>query len=88
MFCARETKEGGKEGRGGHLSLHGLRHIFAGHLLLSGVDLSTVQRLMGHKDLQTTMRYAHLALNHLKMGMAMLGFGGDCMDVNNFRNKI
>ena len=63
-----------------NLSLHGLWYIFAGYLLLSGVDLSTVQRLMGHKDLQTTMRYAHLAPNHLKMGMAMLNFSGHYLD--------
>jgi len=32
---------------------------------MSGVDLPTVQRLMGHTDIQTTMIYAHLAPDHL-----------------------
>ena len=32
---------------------------------MNGVDLPTVQRLMGHTDIQTTMIYAHLAPDHL-----------------------
>lgn len=45
--------------------LHSLRHTFASHLVMSGVDLPTVQKLMGHSDIQTTMIYAHLAPDHL-----------------------
>lgn len=45
--------------------LHSLRHTFASHLVMNGVDLPTVQKLMGHSDIQTTMIYAHLAPDHL-----------------------
>jgi integrase len=43
---------------------HSLRHTFASRLVMAGVDLRTVQELMGHRTITTTMRYAHLAPAH------------------------
>ena len=44
---------------------HDLRHTFASRLVMGGVDILTVKELMRHKTLVVTLRYAHLAPEHL-----------------------
>lgn len=45
---------------------HVLRHTFASFQVMSGVDLVTLQRVLGHGDIRITMRYAHLAPDYLR----------------------
>jgi len=54
------------------LRFHDLRHTFATRLVTSGTDLVTVQRLLGHRDLQMTQRYAHPSSEDMKRAIQTL----------------
>ncbi|MBT6225189.1 MAG: site-specific integrase [Candidatus Scalindua sp.] len=51
---------------------HGLRHTFATRLAQSGVDLYKISKLLGHKDIKTTQRYAHHCPESLRDGVEVL----------------
>jgi integrase len=51
---------------------HVLRHTFASHLVTAGVSIKAVQELLGHSDVRTTMRYAHLAPSVLQEAIRVL----------------
>jgi len=52
---------------------HDLRHTFASHLVMAGVDLKTVQELLGHKTFAMTLRYSHLSSDHKRRAIDILG---------------
>lgn len=51
---------------------HDLRHTFGSYLVMQGIDLKTVQQVMGHKEIKTTMRYSHLSPEYVQQAMGRL----------------
>jgi integrase len=64
-------KRAGVEGA----NLHTLRHTFASHLIMKGVDPRTVQEYLGHSSLQITEMYSHLSKSHKREAINVLHFG-------------
>ncbi len=51
---------------------HDLRHTFASNLVMKGLDLFTVKEFLGHANIETTQRYAHLAPDHKSKAIQLL----------------
>ncbi len=81
----RAFKEAVKEAEIVDFTFHDLRHTFATRLVQKGVDLYKVSKLLGHKDIATTQRYAHHYPESLRDGVNILdlaspGLGVDLLD--------
>jgi integrase len=59
-----------------HIRFHDLRHTFATRLVRSGVDIITVQKLLGHSNITTTSRYAHSSADAKMEAVKRLDFVG------------
>lgn len=62
IYYTAKRRGGIQRGHG----IHTLRHSFATHLMEAGVDLPTLQRLLGHTSLATTAKYLHVTSKHLR----------------------
>ncbi len=58
-----------------NLRFHDLRHTYASWLVMAGVDIRTIQELLGHASIRMTSRYSHLAPSHLRKAVMKLRDG-------------
>src|SRR5262249_2619634 len=65
----RACREAGIE----NLHFHDLRHTAASYMVMSGVDLPTVKEILGHREINMTLRYSHLAPAHKAKAVQQLG---------------
>lgn len=65
-----------KAGLSKRLTWHCLRHTTGSHLVMRGAPLVAVQQILGHTDIKTTLRYAHLAPSERKSWIEALDMGG------------
>lgn len=71
--CSRTSlQEICKKAKLRNIGWHKLRHTFASHLAEKGVSMTAIKDLMGHSDIKTTMRYAHLGQHALKDAIKVL----------------
>jgi hypothetical protein len=57
---------------------HSLRHTYASHFVMSGGSILALKELLGYTDIETTLRYAHLAPDHMAEQVAKLNFAAPC----------
>jgi len=70
------------------VSVHSLRHTFASHLIMAGVPIKTVQVLLGHKSISTTLDiYGHLSLEHIALAINRLPYQNAGAKVITFPGK-
>jgi integrase len=68
----RWLEEAVKRARIRDFRFHDIRHTFASRLAMKGVDIRTIQELLGHKSIVMTMRYSHLSSDHRQRAAAKI----------------
>lgn len=56
------------------ITVHGLRHTFASHFMMNGGHLYDLSKLLGHKSISMTTKYAHLAQNYMQKAADVVQF--------------
>lgn len=68
------------------IRFHDMRHTFASHYMMNGGNIYDLQKLLGHKDIKTTMKYAHLSPEHLLGASKVVSFKSDVSPMMNDNN--
>jgi integrase len=58
------------------IRFHDTRHTFASHFMMNGGNIYDLQKILGHKKIEQTMRYAHLSPAHLEKAINLVNFSG------------
>lgn len=74
-FNRRYFWRGMKEAQVSKIRFHDLRHTYASHFMMNGGNIYDLQKILGHSDVQTTMRYVHLAKEHILSKAALVVLG-------------
>lgn len=88
-FTQRHFKRDIKAADVSKIRFHDLRHTYASHFMMNGGGLYDLQKILGHSDMQTTMRYAHLAREHIlsKAEVVVLGKRDNVVTVD-FKKQV
>ncbi|MBK9293587.1 MAG: tyrosine-type recombinase/integrase [Oligoflexia bacterium] len=70
-----------KAGIENKIRFHDLRHTFASHFMMNGGNLYDLQKILGHKRIEQTQRYAHLSPTHLENAIKIVSFGVNSPDL-------
>lgn len=84
--CDRPLERISKRAGLAPVSWHVLRHTFASHLAMRGAPLKAIQELLGHSQISTTMRYAHLTPATKREAVALLDTGAGFKASHTWRN--
>ena len=74
--CCKALYRACRQSKLKEIGWHTLRHTFASHLAQKNISLKAIQELLGHSNIMTTMRYAHLSPSELQSAI-------DCLEPKN-----
>lgn len=70
----RSYKQALKRAKVSNVRFHDLRHTFASHFMMNGGNIYDLQKILGHTEMEMTMRYAHLSPTHLREAIRIVEF--------------